>query len=223
MYNGIAIALAWPDTLCKEPGSWYDRPMKWLGVNKNHYYKVGHSAVVLIENESGVCSYYDFGRYHSPYQHGRVRSAFTDHELKINSKAKLSKKGGLENYNEILLEVFNNPSCHGTGQLFASYCEVDFKAAQEKAIQMQLESPIAYGPFLPFGTNCSRFVNNVLLAGRPKWYHQFVLAYPRTLSPTPMGNVMALSNYSIIGFSTRYRGNRKVELNRIEPIVYEAI
>lgn len=214
MHDGIAIALAWPETLCKEPGSWYDKPMSWLGINKNNYYKVGHSAVILIEKETGTCHYYDFGRYHTPYKSGRVRSAYTDHDLKIFCKATINTSGKIENYNEILLEVYNNASCHGTGQLFASYCDIDFKLAQEKAIHMQLKSPIKYGPFLPFGTNCSRFVNTVLLAGKPKWFYQLVLAYPKTVSPTPLLNVMALSNHFIVGFNpvtTNYLSHKKLE------------
>jgi len=199
MHNGIAITLAWPETLCKQAGAWYDKPLKWLGINKSNYYKVGHAAIVLINKENGDCHYFDFGRYHSPYQHGRVRSAYTDHDLEIKTKAVISANGKLENYNEILSELFNNESCHGSGELHASYCHINFGKAQKKAQEMQSVSPIPYGPFLPKGTNCSRFVNTVVLKGKPKWYYRFVLANPKTLSPTPLGNVKALSNYATIG------------------------
>lgn len=199
MYNGIAIALAWPETLCKQAGAWYDKPLRWLGINQSNYYKVGHAAVVLIEKESGNCHYFDFGRYHAPYQHGRVRNAYTDHDLEIKTKAIVSSDGTIENYNEILFELYNNESCHGSGDLHASYCDVDFNRAFEKANQMQSISPIPYGPFLPNGTNCSRFVNTVVVSGSPKWYYKLVLNYPKTLSPTPIGNVKTLSNYAVIG------------------------
>jgi hypothetical protein len=199
MHNGIAITLAWPETLCKQAGAWYDKPLRWLGINKSNYYKVGHAAIVLINKETGDCHYFDFGRYHSPYQHGRVRSAFTDHDLEIKTKAVVSANGKLKNYNEILLELFNNESCHGSGNLHASYCHINFDKAYSKANEMQSISPIPYGPFLPKGTNCSRFVNTVVLEGKPEWYYRFVLANPKTLSPTPIGNVKALSNYVTIG------------------------
>ena len=39
MHNGIAIVLAWPETLCKKAGAWYDYPLKWASINKNNYYK----------------------------------------------------------------------------------------------------------------------------------------------------------------------------------------
>lgn len=199
MRNGIAIALAWPETLCKQAGSWYDKPLKWFGLNKSNYYKVGHAAVVLIEKTSGYCYYFDFGRYHAPYQHGRVRSAYTDHDLEMKTKALFDENGRLSNYIGILWELYNRESCHGSGNLHASYCEVDFNKALAKANQMQLRSPIPYGPFLPNGTNCSRFVNTVIVSGSPKWHYKVVLSYPKTLSPTPLGNVKTLSNHIEIG------------------------
>lgn len=198
MLNGIAIALAWPETLCKQPGSWYDVPLKWIGINENNYYKVGHAAIVLIDNKSGYCHYFDFGRYHTPYQYGRVRSALTDHDLEMKSKAKVSKSGTLENYGEILLELFGNESCHGIGKLHSSYCRINFERAYKKAVEMQTNSPIPYGPFLLKGTNCSRFVNTILLSGKPSLLYRLVLAYPKTLSPTPIGNVSALNNYTML-------------------------
>ena len=195
--TGFAIALAWPETLCKQPGSWYDLPLKWLGLNKNHYYKIGHAAVVLI-NENWKCHYFDFGRYHAPFQHGRVRDAETDHDLDIKTKA-IIKDGRIVNYSDILLERYSNPSCHGTGELHASYCKVNFNKAFTRAKQMQEQSPIQYGPFKINGTNCSRFVNTVILAGKPGFLHWLLLSYPKTFSPTPFGNVTALNNYIRIG------------------------
>ncbi len=47
-HTGFAIALAWPQTYCKQPGAWYDPITLLLGINKNNYYKVGHAALVLI-------------------------------------------------------------------------------------------------------------------------------------------------------------------------------
>ncbi len=74
-HTGFAIAIAWPSTFCKQPGSWYDPLTLWLGVNYNHYYRVGHAAVVLIDPDKNKCHYFDFGRYHAPFQYGRVRNA----------------------------------------------------------------------------------------------------------------------------------------------------
>lgn len=193
MRNGFAIAIAWPETLCKQPGSWYDKPMQWVGVNKGNYYKVGHAAVVLI-NASGKCHYFDFGRYHAPFQFGRVRDAETDHDLEIKTQAVINENE-MENFTDMLSELYFNSSCHGNGTLHASYCKINFERAYSKAKLMQKSSPIPYGPFKIDGTNCSRFVNTVILAGKPTFLHWLLLNYPKTLSPTPIGNVMALSNY----------------------------
>ncbi len=213
--RGIGIALAWPQTLCKQAGAWYDKPLRWFGINKNNYYKVGHSAIVLINPKNGNCHYFDFGRYHSPAQHGRVRSAFTDHELEIKTKAKINSDGGLENFKEIVLELLYNTSCHGTGSLHAAYCKLNYNTALHKAIQLQQASPIRYGPFLPQGTNCSRFVNKVLLAGKPSFLHKLLLTAPKTLTPTPIGNVTALDNYFVVSLvdtasTFSIRGNFKI-------------
>lgn len=199
MYSGIAIALAWPETLCKKAGSWYDLPLKWMRINNANYYKVGHAAVVLIDKVSFECHYFDFGRYHSPFQHGRVRSAFTDHDLEIKTKAVINEYGELENFNLILSELFSNTSCHGSGKLHASFCQVNFEEAFNVANAMQMISPIPYGPFLPNGTNCSRFVNSVLRAGKPDWKIVLQLSFPKSVSPTPIGNVKVLADYRIIG------------------------
>lgn len=222
MHNGIAIALAWPETLCKKAGAWYDAPLKWVGINKNNYYKVGHAAIVLVDSKTGTCHYFDFGRYHAPYQHGRVRSAITDHDLEIKTKALVSKNRELINYTEILLELFNNESCHGSGKLYASYCSINFENAFQQANEMQNSSPIPYGPFLPNGTNCSRFVNTILRSGKPSLSYRFILAYPKTLSPTPIGNIKALSNYSIVNANFINKEIYKPKFQSTKDLSYEA-
>jgi hypothetical protein len=204
MYNGIALALAWPETICKQAGAWYDKPMAWLGINKNRYYKVGHAAIVLVEKQSGSCHYFDFGRYHAPHQHGRVRSAFTDHDLEVKTKAIISIDGKLINYQEILSELQGNESCHGSGKLHASYCAINFEKGIQKVNEMQNNSPIPYGPFLPNGTNCSRFVNTILLSSKPALSFRFALMFPETFSPTPMSNIKALKNYNFKSVNTSF-------------------
>lgn len=190
-HTGFAIALAWPETLCKQAGAWYDPLMRFLGLSKNYYYKVGHAAVVLIETKSGNCHYFDFGRYHAPFGHGRVRDAETDHDLIVSTKAEINTST-ISNYTEILAELQTNPSCHGTGVLHASYCEIDFKKAYENAKKMQEQSPHKYGPFVWKGTNCSRFVRTTILKGNPAAFHKLKLKLPLTISPTPIGNIKVL-------------------------------
>lgn len=193
-YTGFAIALAWPQTLCKQPGSWYDLPAHWLGISKNRFYTVGHAALVLVDLKTRKCHYYDFGRYHAPFQYGRVRSATTDHDLSLHTRAELSADGlCITNMNSILTELQQNSSCHGDGTLYAAYCAINFEKAKQKAKLFQLASPLPYGPFVWNGTNCSRFVNSVILAGSPAIKYSFKLRYLVPFTPTPMNNVEALS------------------------------
>lgn len=197
-YTGFAIAIAWPETYCKQPGTWYDSITGILGFSKNNYYKAGHAASVLIDTENRKCHYFDFGRYHAPFQHGRVRSAETDHELEMKTLPVISDDGLiLENFKEILTELQTNPACHGEGEIHASYCRINFKSAFNKANQLQHQSPIPYGPFRYRGSNCSRFVNSTILAGNPAFKFRFRLKYLVPLTPTPLNNVNSLE-YGII-------------------------
>ncbi len=191
-HNGYAIPLAWPQTLCKQPGVWYDAVLYYLGLNVRGYYKVGHAAVVLVDDETGTCRYFDFGRYHAPHGHGRVRSAKTDHDLHIRTRATLdSSRKTISNTEEILAELYANPSTHGDGAIYGSLIRVNVNAAADYARQLQRKTFLRYGPFLPGGTNCSRFVNDVIKAGNPTISCYMMLQFPLTLSPTPIWNVRA--------------------------------
>lgn len=194
-HTGLAIAIAWPQTYCKQPGAWYDPITLLLGINTNNFYKVGHAALVLVNPKTSKAHYYDFGRYHAPYKHGRVRSAETDHELELRTNPVLSKdKKRIENFRDILSELQQNKACHGEGELYAAYCPVNFELANARAQQMQAESPIPYGPFMLKGSNCSRFVNTVIRAGKPDFRYRFGLNLKVPLTPTPISNVNALDN-----------------------------
>ena len=149
--------------------------------------------MVLVASKNRSCNYFDFGRYHAPFQYGRVRSFETDHDLNIKTTPVISSDGKLiENFEEILSELQNNPACHGEGELYASYSQINFQFALNKANKMQSLSPIPYGPFKYKGSNCSRFVNTVLLAGNPGFKHSIKLRYFVPLTPTPLNNVNAL-------------------------------
>lgn len=192
-FTGFAIALAWPQTWCKQPNAWYDKFLAGLGIYNNHFLQVGHAALVLVEKSSGACHYFDFGRYHAPFEHGRVRSAVTDHDLDLPVGAMISADGNsLLNFPEILEFLHQNQACHGNGDLFGSYTGVDFQRAYHKALHMQQHSPLPYGPFVYNGTNCSRFVSTVILAGQPPLKNTLKIRYNIPLTPTPMSNVNAL-------------------------------
>lgn len=198
-HNGFAIAIAWPETWCKQSGAWYDGFINRLGISKHHYYKVGHAALILIDDKTGSCQYFDFGRYHTPFQHGRARSEKTDDGLKVKTVAKISAdQKQILNFEDILTELQQNPECHGEGAIHASYGRINFKNALAKAEAMQQQSPIKYGPFRYGGSNCSRFVNTVIRAGEPSLLAAFKLNFLVPLTPTPLNNVHSFPNKTIL-------------------------
>ncbi|MDT8374223.1 MAG: DUF6695 family protein [Bacteroidales bacterium] len=197
--TGFAIAIAWPELYCKQSGGWYEPITRFLGINRNNYYRAGHAAIVLIDVSNTKCHYFDFGRYHAPFDHGRVRGALTDHELAVRTIPVISADGNtIINFEDIVNELQLNPACHGEGNIHASYCPIDFRAAYEKVTQMQDAHFWPYGPFRYKGSNCSRFVNTAILAGKPAFRHRFKLRWLVPLTPTPLNNVNSLNHKVVL-------------------------
>ena len=172
--------------------------MELLGFSKNHYYKVGHAALILISKETKECHYFDFGRYHAPLGYGRVRDQETDPELRLLTRAKISGSGKLENFSSLLNEICNNISSHGTGPTHGSYVSVDYNSAFMSAKKLQNKEVLKYGPFIWNGTNCSRFVRTVIISGQPNFLPRLKIAIPFMLTPTPLHNVTALGSKVIV-------------------------
>ena len=213
--SGFAIALAWPEMYCKQAGAWYDGILHFFRISKHHYFKVGHAAVVLVDREQQQFHYFDFGRYHTPFRRGRVRSALTDHDLRIRTAFRdTTRQAREESFHQVLEELQQNTSCHGEGALHASYCRVDFGRAFEQASKMQARPHWLYGPFHLGGTNCSRFVKTVILAGRPGWQHRWRLKYMMPLTPMPKTNVSALRGKKVIPQLAGERLSRPVKRSR---------
>lgn len=196
-FTGIAIAIAWPEFLGKQPGTWYDTPMRWLGENKNFHYKVGHAALALVNTGTGICYYFDCGRYHAPFQYGRIRDASTDDNLTIYTKA-ITDGDTIENISDVLNEIQMNKSCLGMGPMYASYCKVNFESVWASIKQLQSNGVVHFGPFVTDGTNCCRFVRKSILAGIPASKHKFKLSYLWLLKPMPITIVNYLSHKIVI-------------------------
>ena len=190
MHNGYGIALAWPETKCKQAGAWYDKIMSLFGWNKKGYYKVGHAALLLLNEDEDSCKYYDFGRYHTPAGYGRVRSIETDFDLELKTKASYIN-GEITNLDSILQELQQNKSSHGTGYIKASMLKINTHKAEQYIKELQKHDCIPYGPFIQSGTNCSRFVCSTLLKGEPKLVSSLALRFPIMLTPTPLWNLHA--------------------------------
>lgn len=192
---GTIVPLAWPDTGAIVEGKWYDYPMKWVGVVKNDMWPVGHAAMCIIDHSNGEVHYMDFGRYHTPYQKGRVRDKYTDPDVTVNTKA-IIENDQVVNLQEILIELSLNIATHGIGKLRAGQKRItSFKKAWKKAKGMQNKEAIYYGPLRPGGTNCSRFVAQVSAASDVGLKRKLLLKFPYTGSPSPTSNVLIINDY----------------------------
>ena len=184
MQNDFIIALAWPEGMVSACGSWYD-----VFFAKNKKYRVGHSALVLVESVTGNLRYFDFGRYHTPKDFGRVRDVITDGDVTIGTIAKI-EKNQITNLKEILLEIKKKESFHGEGTLYASILnDVSYSKAYKYAKKVQKNGLIPYGPFVYNGTNCSRFVASVMRSSSPTYIKNARLKFPICVSPSPKRNV----------------------------------
>lgn len=203
-HKGSIIALAWPQTPVRRNGIWYDIVMKWFGFIKNDYYRAGHAAAILVNHEDGHLHYFDFGRYHTRAQAGRVRDRDTDPELEINTRAVIDSSGYLTNLKEILCEVSQNKATHGSGRMFASiYSQFDFAKSYSYSKKLQAKGSIRYGPFDLRGTNCCRFVAQLIKKGRPDRLTYLRLSIPLTVSPTTKSNVV-IANTNGIYYSVEH-------------------
>ena len=184
MYKDFLIILAWPEGMVSAAGSWYD---KYLSTNGK--YRVGHSALVLINSTTKKLHYFDFGRYHTPSGFGRIRDAETDTDVSINQLAEVSGSN-VTNIQQILFEIYNNEACHGEGKLYASVVsKVNFTSAFNYAKSWQNNGAINYGPFVLNGTNCSRFVAKIARKSVNSYFMKLRLRFPFCISPSPKRNV----------------------------------
>ena len=184
MQNDFIIALAWPEGMVTSTGAWYD-----FFFAQNGKYRVGHSALVLVQRKTSKLFYFDFGRYHSPKDFGRVRDISTDRDVEIKAQVKI-EENTIVNIKEILVEIKNNDSFHGEGTLYASILhDVSFEKAFKYAKETQEKGLMPYGPFAYNGTNCSRFVASVMRSSSPTYIKNARLKFPISVSPSPKRNV----------------------------------
>ena len=194
MTEDFIIVLAWPEGLVAGAGSWYDRLFA-----TNGKYRVGHSALVLVNSRSNQLEYFDFGRYHTPTDFGRVRDKETDPDVILKTLA-IIKDNTIENIQAILLELAGLKATHGEGKMFASILRnVSFENGYKYAKVIQDKGAISYGPLTRRATNSSRFVSGVMREANSDRYTNLRLKYPFCLSPSPKRNIsIANHNYYVI-------------------------
>ena len=193
MQNDFIIVLAWPEAMVIAAGAWYDKFLSTEGK-----YRVGHSALVLVNSTTGLLCYFDFGRYHTPFGFGRTRDLETDPDITLNTIANI-KDDEILNIQDIVLELSGIKATHGHGKIFASVLKnIDYKKGYDYAKSIQEKGCIAYGPAVVNGTNCSRFVARVMRESNPGFFTSLRLRFPFCLTPSPKRNVsIANPNYYV--------------------------
>ena len=193
MQNDFIIVLAWTEAMVIAAGAWYDKFLTTEGK-----YRVGHSALVLVNSTTVLLCYFDFGRYHTPFGFGRARYLETDPDITLNTIANI-KDNEILNIQDIVLELSGTKATHGHGKIFASVLKnIDYKKGYDYAKSIQEKGCIAYGPAVVNGTNCSRFVARVMRESNPGFFTALRLRFPFCLTPSPKRNVsIANPNYYV--------------------------
>ncbi len=193
MQKDFIITLAWPEGMVSGSGAWYDKVF-----SKKGKYRVGHSAMVLVDSKSEKALYFDFGRYHTPLGFGRVRDVETDPDVALQNP--LIKNNAIINIKQILLQLSSMKSTHGEGKMYASIiANVNFSRAFFTAKSLQNQGMLPYGPFTTKGTNCSRFVARIINSSGLPFIKKLRLKYQICISPSPKRNVsISNNNYYVI-------------------------
>ena len=216
--TGIILTLAYPETIVMVSEEWFSPFLRFLGVGKKNYLRAGHAALVLINKETGILEYHDFGRYITPQPTGRVRGSDTDNELHFPLVAQI-RNDEIANLNAILEFLATHPKLtHGDGKLVASVCNVvDYKMARMHITKMQENHFIRYAAFIKDACNCARFVTDTLIASVTDNTIKRNLENSKWFTPSTIGNVL-LANTEIHAFEvsetgiiSKFEGSQKSE------------
>ncbi|HRN95157.1 MAG: hypothetical protein KF706_09940 [Chitinophagales bacterium] len=219
--KGRAIALAWPDTTARGDETWM-LLLKKAGLVKNLNFKVGHAAIILVEDGSGDLFYFDFGRYVTARGMGRTRSALSDPKLVLHTKAKVNANGSILNLQEIATELDNLKHCtHGKGRIFFSVSDtLDFRKALAFANKMVIKGSMPYGALAYKNNSCSRFVAQVLVAGLQQ-QHPAVrkIILPESLMPSPISNVVNAQHHGEV-YCYHQGTMEEVSMSRVQSLKF---
>ncbi|WP_298554831.1 DUF6695 family protein [uncultured Algibacter sp.] len=216
--TGIILTLAYPDTIVMVSEEWFSPFLRFLGVGKKDYLRAGHAALVLIDKETGVLEYHDFGRYITSEPNGRVRGRDTDNELHFPIKAEI-ENDTISNLDTILEFLGTHPKLtHGDGKLVASVCKtVNYQKARTHITKMQNKHFIRYAAFIKDACNCARFVTDTLIACVTDSKIKKNLENSKWFTPSTVGNVLLADtenhSYTIseTGLISKFEGSQKSE------------
>lgn len=190
--DGVLIILSYPDTVVRPAYREFSSKI-WpkIGIGSKHAVQAGHAALLLIKKNKTEIKYFDFGRYITTNNYGRVRSVETDPELFIPIKAEFDDNQ-LKNLEDILLWIENHPEkTHGSGRLIAGLNEqINYDKALSFILYLIDEKEIPYGAFIKKGTNCARFVKDTIIASTTNKKIKSQLKTSNLFTPSPIGNVI---------------------------------
>ena len=220
MSTDVAFVLGWPDEKVYAEG-WIHPILMKTGIVKEMGYRVGHSALVLVNPSDRSLEYYDFGRYVTPPGKGRMRGAATDPDVLIPLKAKIDDQGRVANLEEIALFFsLNTQITHGGGTTFMSVC-ASFNYARAKIFLQRIQDrgSVRYGA-TGFGSlNCSRFVVQTLIAGVEALPKKLRLMFPESGRANSLGNVINAADGGKV-WKIKDQEIETLFLNRFDAIVY---
>lgn len=216
--TGIILTLAYPDTIVMVSEEWFSPYLRFIGVGKKNYLRAGHAALVLINKETGILEYHDFGRYITSEPNGRVRGRDTDNELHFPLKAEI-ENDTIKNLESILVFLGTHPKLtHGDGKLVASVCNaVDYKSARDHITGMQNKHFIRYAAFINDACNCARFVTDALIASVTNTAIKKNLENSKWFTPSTVGNVLLADSENDVyevseeGEISEFNGSQKSE------------
>ena len=216
--TGIILTLAYPETIVMVSEEWFSPYLRFIGVGKKNYLRAGHAALVLIDKETGVLEYHDFGRYITSEPNGRVRGSDTDNELHFPLKADI-ENDDIKNLDNILEFLGTHPKLtHGEGKLVASICNaVNYKKARTHITKMQEKHFIRYAAFIKHACNCARFVTDTLIASVTDCKMKKNLENSKWFTPSTVGNVLLADTenhpyeVSETGVISEFKGSQKSE------------
>lgn len=189
--DAFVITLAYPETIVSHAEEWYSPFLRFLFVGNKKHVRAGHAALVLIDKQTGVLEYHDFGRYITASPNGRVRGRETDFELNFPIAAVI-ENDIITNLNEILEFLGTHPKLtHGDGNLYASVCNsVNYDLARTHITKMQHRHFIRYAAFIKDACNCARFVTDALIASVTNSEIKKRLQKSKWFTPSTIGNVV---------------------------------
>lgn len=214
-YNDQVIIIAWPDATMRGDERWM-MFFKKIGLVKNLNFKVGHTAVILVDSETGDLLYYDFGRYISPRGQGRARSIASDPRLRLDVKAEIDANNQIRNLKEIVMKLDSiRDVTQGVGRIFFSVAEnVSLPLAKQYADGLVRVGSTPYGAVAPGNNNCSRFITRLLIKASRKYHFFHSVRYPETIKASPMSNVVNVRADRRIYLYAEPDGMKSLRMNR---------